>query len=299
MRHLLFACAVTLGTALAPAQGTEWVTNGSFTGSLAPWVMGGGFSVNSGHEVGWDTTGMGASDSYGTQAGGQVTPAPYPPNWVEQSVLVLQGMTYEFRCDACGARPINPGVGNADTGTVWVEVDNVEIARHAFGAYNIGFTKRAQLCGRFTPITTGNVTLRIYTQRAYLANSNTPRINIDNVTLKDAYGPTFWVAGNRQIGSQVTHKVRGSANAVFATFAALGENAAGISFPGVGGLFYLDPPTTVTLSIGVLDPAGESDVTTTIPNDPLFVTYPLFYQAGASDAAGIALGYHFGIVATL
>ena len=297
MRHFLFAFAVTLGTSLAPAQGTEWVTNGTFDVTLAPWVMGGGYSVNSGHEVGWDTTGMGASDSYGTQAGGQVTPAPYPPNWVEQQITVIQGLTYEFRCDASGARPINPGVGNADTGTVWVEVDNVEIARHAFGSYVIGFTRRAQLCGRFTPTTTGLVTLRINTQRTFLANSNTPRINIDNVSVKDVVGPTFWVAGNRKIGTTVTHKVRGSAGAVFATFAALAATP-GVPLPGIGGLFHLDPATTVTVSIGVLDLNGESDAPMGIPNDNLFVIYPIFYQAGSWDAAGIALGYHFGIVAT-
>jgi hypothetical protein len=298
MRHVLFAFAVMLGTSLAPAQGTEWVTNGTFTGGLAPWVMGGGFSVNSGHEVGWDTTGMGPSDSYGTQAGGQVLPPPYPPNWIEQQILVVQGLTYEFRCDASGARPLAPTVANADTGTIWVEVDNVEVARHAFGSYVVPLTKRAQVCGRFTPTTSGMVTLRINTARTFLANGNTPRINIDNVSVKDVIGPTFWVAGNRKIGTAVTHKVRGSANAVFATFAALAENPAGIAFPGITGLFLLDPPTAVTVSIGVLDLNGESDTSVTIPLDNLFVVNPLWFQAGAWDALGIALGYHFGIVCT-
>lgn len=298
MRHLLFALSAAFTTSSVLAQGTEWVTNGTFDATLAPWTMGGGYSVNSGHEVGWDTTGMGASDSYGTQAGGQVTPAPYPANWIEQQILVIQGLTYEFRCDASGDRPGAPTVGNADTGTVWVEVDNVEVARHAFGSYSVGVGKRAQLCGRFTPTTTGNVTLRIYTQRTFLANTSTPRINIDNVSVKDTIGPTFWVAGNRRIGTNVTHAVRGAPNALFATFAALGQNPGGLSFPGVNGLFLLDPVSAVTLTIGVLDAAGESNASVGLPANTLFVTWPLYYQAGAWDAAGVTLGHHFGVVAT-
>lgn len=297
MRHLLPGLAAAFVSVLAPAQ-TEWVTNGSFTGSLSPWVMGGAYSVNPGWEAGVDVTGMGASDSFGCGAGGQVTPSPYPPNTIEQQILVVQGLTYEFRCDASGWRPLAPTVGNADMGTIWVEVDNVEVARHAFGNYVVQFTKRAQICGRFSPATTGMVTLRINFQRAYLANSNTPRVNIDNVSIRDVIGPTYWVAGNRKVGTTVTHKVRGTPNASFATFVAVAE-APGLPFPGIAGTFNLDLATTVMVQFGLLDGAGAADTPYTIPNDPLFLQYPLWYQAAALDAAGIAFGFHFGILATL
>jgi len=261
--------------------------------------MGGAFSVNPGWEAGVDVTGLGASDSFGVGAGGQVTPPPYAPNTIEQQIVVVQGLVYEFRCDASGWRPAAPTSANADMGTIWAEVDNVEVARHAFGNYAVAFTKRAQICGRFTPTTSGPVTLRINFQRAYLANSTTPRVNIDNVSVRDVWGPTYWVAGNRKIGTPVTHRVRGTASAVFATFVALGEVPGGLQFPGIGGYFNLDPVTTSTLQIGVLDAAGEANTPFTIPNDPLFLQYPLYYQAGAWDAVGIAFGYHFGILATL
>ncbi|MCA8964285.1 MAG: hypothetical protein H6838_10720 [Planctomycetes bacterium] len=301
-------CSLLLSTLLASslisghaaAQGAEWVTNGSFTGTLAPWTLGGAYSVNPGLESGWDTTGFGVSDCYGVNAGGQVTPAPYPPNWVEQQILVIQGLTYEFRCDASGSRPGAPTVGNADIGTVYVEVDNVEVARHAFGSYvasPTGTIKRAQLCGRFTPTTTGQVTLRIYTERRFLGGAANPRMNIDNVSVIDVSGPTYWVAGNRQIGGSVTHSVRGTPNALFGTVVALGENLTGIPFPGVTGLFLLDPLSAVTLQIGVLDAAGESDTPMTLPNNQLFTTIPLYHQAGMIDLAP-SLGLHFGIFAT-
>lgn len=297
MRHLLLGFAAALFTSLASAQ-TEWVTNGSFTGALAPWTLGGGYCVNPALDTTWDTTGMGVSDSFGVQAGGQVTPAPYPPNWIEQQVLVIQGLTYEFRCDASGARPAAPTVGNADTGTVWVEVDNVEIARHAFGNYVVAFTKRAQICGRFTPTTTGQVTLRIYFQRTYLTNPSTPRVNIDNVSIRDVVGTTHWVAGNRTMGTTVTEKVRGTPGALFATFVALGANPVGTTIPGIAGTFNLDPGTTVMLRLGMLDVNGENDVPYTIPNNPLFVQYALWYQPASMDSTTIAFGFHYGIVAT-
>ncbi len=113
-----------------PAQGTEWVTNGSFTGTLSPWVMGGGFSVNPGLQTGWDTTGLGASDSFGCSPGGQAAPGPYPPNTLEQSIIVVSSLTYEFRCDASA----NGGALSSavDLTTIYAQVNGVEVARFAF-----------------------------------------------------------------------------------------------------------------------------------------------------------------------
>lgn len=301
MHRFLIVAALVCGVSL-PAQGNEWVANGSFTGTLAPWVMGGAYSVNPGLDAAFDTTGMGVSESFGCSAGGQVTPAPYPPNTIEQSIMVIQGLTYEFRADAAGSRQNAPTVGNADIGTIWAEVDNVEVARFAFGSYTVsslpgGEIKRAQIVGRFTPTTTGLVTLRISFERRYLANTSTPRVNIDNVSVRDVVGPTYWIAGNRKIGTTVSHEVRGAVNALYGTFVALGENPVGAQFPGVNGLFYLDFATTVTMVLGLTDANGAATFSSAIPNDPIFLSMPLYYQAGTWGTQ-LELGYHFGVVCT-
>jgi hypothetical protein len=294
--HLLALVFAACSTTLA-AQGVEWTTNGSFTGTLAPWVMGGAYSVNPGLEIGWDTTGMGASDSFGVNAGGQVTPPPYAPNWIEQPILVVQGLTYEFRCDASGARPNAPTVNNADIGTITIEVDNVQIAQHAFANYTVGQIKRAQIGARFTPTTTGTVNLRIYFERRYLGGASNPRMNIDNVSVRDAVGPTFWVQGNRMLGANVTYEVRGTPGALFATMAALALSPAPIPIPGVAGSYMLDLVGSVGLVIGTLDAGGANSIAWTVPNVPLLLQYPIYYQAGMFDTAP-SIGYHFGIVAS-
>lgn len=286
--------ALTAGPLLA--QGTETVTNGSFTGSLSPWVQGGGFSVGAGWQSSWDTTGRGSSDAYGCNAGGQTTSGPFPPNWIEQSIFVVQGLTYEFRSDVSGDRPGNPGSANADIGTVFVEIDSVPVARHDFGAYTPGEIKRAQLAGTFVPTTTGNVLLRIYTERPFVASATSPTIHVDNVSVRDTPGPTFWVSGNRQLGNTTLSSVRGTANALYGTFAALGS-ATGTIFPGVAGLYTLDPMTTVTVRIGLLDPVGRSDLPAAIPSNPLLLSVPIHYQAGMI-AATPSLGLGFVIVAS-
>lgn len=301
MRNLLAVAALLCGISV-PAQGNEWVANGSFTGTLAPWTMGGAYSVNPGLDSAFDTTGMGVSDSFGCSAGGQVTPAPYPPNTIEQTILVIQGLTYEFRADAAGSRQLAPTVNNADIGTIWAEVDNVEVARFAFGSYTNnglpgGEIKRAQIVGRFTPATTGQVTLRISFERRYLANTTTPRLNIDNVSVRDVVGPTYWIAGNRKIGTSVSHELRGAPNALFGTFVALAENPVGAQFPGVNGLFYLDFTTTVTMALGLTDANGAATYPVAIPNDPIFLSMPLYYQAGTWGTQ-LDFGFHFGVVCT-
>lgn len=297
MRNLLSASTLLALSLSLAAQNQEWVTNGGFDGTLTPWVLGGAYSVNPGLEIGWNTTGMGASDSFGVNAGGQTTPSPYPPNTLEQDILVIQGLTYEFRCDASGARPAAPTVGNADIGTIWVEVDNVEVARFAFGSYVVGQTKRAQIVGRFSPQTTGFVPLRIFFQRQFLGGAANPRMNIDNVSVKDVVGPTYWIQGNRPLGVTQSHQIRGEANALFATFTALGEFPTGAAFPGIGGLWFLDLGTTTTLAFGTTDNNGAGAASLAIPNNPLFLSTPLYYQAG-TWASQLNFGYQFGVVCT-
>lgn len=299
MRFLLPILCIVLGTSTTtlPGQGSEWVTNGSFTGTLSPWVMGGAYSVNPGLETGWNTTGMGPSDSFGVNAGGQVTPAPYPPNTLEQQILVIQGLTYEFRCDASGARPSSPTVANADIGTIWVEVDSVEVARHAFGNYTPQEIKRVQICGRFQPQTTGLVTLKIYFQRQYLGGAANPRMNIDNVSVRDTTGPTHWIAGNRRLGTTVQQQIRTAAFTPYALFIAAGENPAGTPFPGILGSCYLDLSSTATLAIGAADGNGSASLPLSYPNDPRFLSTPLWFQA-VDWTTQLSFGWQCGVVAT-
>jgi hypothetical protein len=296
MPNLRSLLVLALLSTAAAAQ-TEWVANGDFTGTVAPWVLGGAYSVNPGHEVGWDTTGMGASDSFGVNAGGQVTPSPYPPNWIEQQVVLVQGLTYEFRADASGARPGGINTANADIGTIRVEVDSVEIARLAFGSYTPTEIKRAQITGRFTATTTGTSTLRINFERRFLAGAANPRMNLDNVSLKDVYGPTYGIEGNRRIGTTLTHRVLGNPTDFYAAFVAAFDNPGGISFPGVNGTYWLELATTVTLNFGSLDGTGLGSFTVAIANDPVFLSFPLSYQA-VGIGSTIDFGQPFRVVCT-
>lgn len=297
IRSLLLVCSLASLSLPASAQGIEWVTNGDFTGTLTPWVMGGAYSANPGLDTTWDTTGLGVSDSFGCHAGGQVTPPPYPPNTLEQQILVISGLTYEFRCDASGARPTNPTVANADIGTIWVEVNGVEVARFAFGSYTPQEVKRAQVVGRFTANTSGLVPLTIYFQRAYLGGVANPRMNIDNVSVKDVIGPTYSIRQNRKLGTTLNFDVRGDANAFYATFISAGQGP-GIPIAGVLGLFQLDLLQSELLQLGMLDGQGFATNTLFIPNRPFLLTNPFFFQAGSDNGVVLALGHHFGCVFT-
>jgi hypothetical protein len=253
------------------------VTNGDFTGTLTPWVMGGGYSVNPGLESGIDVTGMGVSDSFGVNAGGQVTPPPYAPNTLEQPVTLDHGGEYEFRMDAIGYR--NSATGNADIGTIWVQLNGVEIARFAFGSYTSPEKKRAQLCSRFTVATNGTYLLTIFFQRAFLGGAANPRMNIDNVSIEHDTTPTFCMLGNRKLTGSVSIRVDGTPNAPYAVFLAPTILAGGVALPGFGGLLHLDPATLVLFLSGQLDGAGVGATPFVIPPITQLLTAPLHYQA--------------------
>jgi hypothetical protein len=278
----------------AAAQGNEWVTNGSFTGTLTPWVMGGGYSVNPGLDNAWNTTGMGVSDSFGCNPGGQVTPAPYPANTIEQTVIMVSALTYEFRCDASTTQTANPTT-TVDVVTVWATVDNVEVARFQFGAG--GPIKRTQICGRFTPVNSGPVVLRVHFQRNLLATPTSARVNVDNVSIRDVVGPTFWINSNRRINTTVVCAVRGDAGAAFATFIAAGEQNPGVPIPGIGGLLLLDG-TAQMMVLGTLSNSGAGNHNLAVPNLPFLLTTPFWFQAGTALGSSVSLGYHFCVVFT-
>lgn len=297
MRTLLLTLLLSSSLCTLPAQGTEWVTNGTFTGTLAPWTPGGGFCVNPGLQSGWDTTGLGASDSFGVCAGGAFYAPPHAPNTIEQQVVMVQGLVYEFRADLSGARPGAPSVGNAHIGRVWVEVDGIEIARVDLLDYAPVETKRAQVVGRHVGHTTGLVTLRIFFQRDYVADAASPRMNLDNVSFQDVVGPTYWLDGNRKIGTTVAQRVLGEPSSLFATFVAFGEYVPGIPIAGIGGLLEIDLATAVNLGAGLTDATGEGSIPFAVPVNTAFVTTPLYYQAIAVSP-GLVLSRHFGCVWT-
>jgi hypothetical protein len=275
---LLLASFTLLALPLAAQEPAHnKVTNGTFTGTLVPWVMGGGYSVNPGLESGIDVTGLGVSDSFGVNAGGQVTPPPYPPNTLEQNVTLDHGGEYEFRMDAIGYR--NSTTNNADIGTIWVEFNSVEIARFAFGSYTSPEQKRAQLCSRFTVASGGTYVLKIYFQRAFLGGAANPRMNIDNVRIDHDTTPTFCMLGNRRLGGNVTLRVDGYASAPYAVFLAPTRLAGGVAIPGFGGLLHLDPTTVVLFVSGQLDGSGTASTPFGIPNIAALLTNPLHYQA--------------------
>ncbi len=297
MRILLPALLLSAFGSALTAQ-NEWVTNGTFTGTLAPWTLGsGGHAVNAGLETTWDTTGTGVSDSFGIQTGGQTPPGPYPPKTIEQPIVLVQGLTYEFRADASGHRQAAPTVANGHIGRIWVEVDGIEVARFDFGDYTPVEIKRAQVVGRFVGHTTGTVVLRIFFQRDYIGDAGSPRMNLDNVSLLDVGGPTYWLDGNRKLGTTVQQTVASDPVSLFATFVALGEIPAGIPVPGLIGLVKIDPLSAITLGAALTDATGVGTIPFVLPNDPALLTTPLYYQAVGVGSA-LLLSQHFGVVCT-
>ncbi len=295
LRSLASLLALSLSL-VAQGPTHNLVTNGDFTGTLTPWVMGGAYSVNPGLESGINVTGSSVSDSFGVNAGGQVTPPPYAPNTLEQTVSLTAGVTYEFRMDAIGYR--NSTTGNADIGTIWVELEAVEIARFAFGSYVSPEQKRAQLCGRHTALATGTATIKIYFQRAFLGGAANPRMNIDNVSLEDTDGPTFCMVGNRRLGATVSLRVDGAPNAAYALFLAAGDIPAGLPIPGFGGLLHLDLATLTLFVSGQLDGSGNATTPFTIPNINRLRTVPLYYQP-LSIGGTAEIGLYTCLVMTL
>lgn len=272
----------------------ELVTNGSFTGTLAPWTMGGGYSCTPGLDTTYATDGITVSDAFGAGPGGQVTPAPYPPNTIEQTINVVFGTTYELRADVSSSRATSSGT-NADAGRIWAQVNGVEVARITFGSIVINETKRAHLCGRFVAATTGPVQLVVFMERSFLCNAGTPRVNLDNVSVQDVTGPTYCISGNRKIGTTVSFAVSGEPNAVYATFIA-GGMTGGLPIPGFNGLFTLDLGTTTLFLVGALDGAGLGSVPVPIPNNTSLKNSPLFHQAvtvGTSNQIGLGFGCVF------
>ena len=93
------------------------------------------------------------------------------------------------------------------------------------------------------------------------------------------------------------HQVQTAPNALFGLFIAVAENPAGTPFPGIATPWYLDLGTTTTLGFGTADANGAGSVNIAVPNDPAFLSTPLWYEPAALTAQ-IEFGYQFGVVCT-
>ncbi len=293
-KTLLLSLAFVLPVA---AQGDHnLVTNGDFTGTLVPWVLGGGYSCTPGLDTTYATNGITVSDAFGCGPGGQVTPAPYPANTLEQTITLVAGTTYELRADVSSSRATSSGT-NADAGRIYAQVNGVEVARITYGSIIINETKRAHLCGRWVAAASGPVQLVIFTERSFLCNAGTPRVNIDNVSVEDVTGPTYCIVGNRKIGTTVSFAVSGQAGAAYATFIAAGQITGGIPIPGFNGLWWLDFASVTSFLSGALDGAGNATTPVPIPNNTALKTVPLYHQA-ISVGTTAELGLCFCVVFT-
>jgi hypothetical protein len=289
MRTLpLVLLASALATPTLAAQ-QNFVSNGDFANGTAGWTEG-GYSCLPGIET-FDTTGLGASQCYASNPGGQVTPPPYAPNWIEQPVIIVPGVAYEFTAEIAVDRV--PILGNADAGTVYVEVGGVEITRTTLGAFTAGLMQRARVCGRFTMTTGGpQVPLRINFHRTFLCNNDTPRTRIDDISLRFAFGPTFCLMGNRKLGQTRTVDVLGATSEPVVFFFSNNRLMNGIQVPGVNGLWFLDPTRMFFFFTGTTSATGRFSFPLPLPNDASLLTAVLYVQGlQVSLAAQITLGF--------
>lgn len=288
MRNVPLLLSTTILCTALSAQ--NWVSNGDFANGLTGWTET-GYSAAPGVET-FDVTGLGATTCYGAGHGGQVTPAPYPPNSIKQNITVIPGVPLEFSMDICVNRTTSGN--NADAGTFWVEVGGIEIARVAFGTYNSLEFARATLTSQFVHPTGGQLDLEIFMARTFLGTTGTPRARVTNISVQIATGPTFTFSGTRKLGTTRTIGIQGEANQLAGMFIALGRQP-GLTIPGISGSFVLDPVTNALFFWSVLNGSGTHTQPFSIPADPNLLSLVAWVQ-GVQLAGGTTptLGYeHF------
>jgi hypothetical protein len=282
-----------------PGAAQNWVTNGDFAAGLTGWTQT-GFSYNPSAET-WDTTGMGQSPCFACSPGGQAAPSPYPPNTLDQTVITVQGLTYELSADLACTVVLSSSVVNIGP-AVTAEVGGAQVAKVSFGLVNAAPLPkewRARLCGRFTASASGAQLLSIkFANQATLANANSARIRIDNVSLQIVFGPTCNLDGVRRINKAQSLLVDGVPGAPYSVFIAPLALPTGITIPGVAGLWYLDPATTVVLLSGTLDAGGKATTSLPIPNVPYLTIAPTWLQPAQISGGQAQIGFHHGVVFT-
>lgn len=296
LRHF----ALVSGFLCVPLLAQNLVTNGDFeTGTLAPWVAG-GVAFNPQLEA-FDIANRGSSWTYGCGPGGNGGTPPYAPNWIQQNVTLTSGVTYEFSCDLASG---GAGASDFHAGTCSFDVNGVEIGRLDFLNYVYPLIERGRLAWRFTSTVGGSVPLRVNFQRPfYVFNAGTPRMHVDNVSLRAAIGPTFTMPANRQMGpAQLPFNIMGApggAGAPFALFASPVELQPGLSIPGVSGLLNLNPSFMVHLFDGNYDNNSYFSTSFQIPIVPALTTSPVWFQAVDLVGGKIRIGFHHGLTFVL
>ncbi|MHC4076900.1 MAG: hypothetical protein ACYST0_00515, partial [Planctomycetota bacterium] len=210
MRTSLSLPALSLAFLAMPLGAQNLVTNGDFEGGTTTTGAPKGWTLT-GYTVApmvskFDTTGGGATNSYNHHPGGKTFPNT-GVNAIEQELLVIQSVVYEFRADIAS---VATG-GNADGGTVEVFVDGVSMVKHAFGNIGGNSTERTRLCARLVPKASGKKKLRITFHRRFVTHTGTPTVHIDNIFLALAQGLTVCFPGERKAGSSVQISARGNA----------------------------------------------------------------------------------------
>ncbi|MCB9888659.1 MAG: hypothetical protein H6836_03710 [Planctomycetes bacterium] len=289
MNRLHLTSFFVLLTGALPAQ--NLVTNGDFnSGNSNGWTFA-GYTLGAAVDM-FDTNGIGSSNCFNCRPGGQVTPPPYAPNSMAQNVLVIQGIEHLFTCDLANSRLVN--LSNADGGTVEVYVDNVLVARHAFGNYVSGSTNRNRLCARFTPTATGQKELKITFHRNYLTSTGTnptPTVYIDNISLIASPNlPVLCPRGERKVGTTMNLEVSGTANAQFALFVSPAALSSGFQIPGFGGLWWLGNPLLQVVNGLPLDAGGLNTLNLPVPNVPGLAGLPLYWQAIQASGSTVTVG---------
>ncbi|MHC4918771.1 MAG: hypothetical protein ACYTKC_04165 [Planctomycetota bacterium] len=259
--------ALVLSLAAGALGAQNLVTNGDFeagtttTGAPKGWTLSGYACTQNVNMA--DVTGGGASNCFNCRPGGKTTPKPYPPNIMEQDVLLIPGVVHEFRADIMAARP-NSTVGNADAGTFEVFVDGVSIAKKAFGGISPPAIHRTRLCARIVPKSVGKKKLRITFHRNYTCNTNTPVSYIDNIFLGRTAGLTICFPGERKAARSVQMSAQGNAGYKFAIFIGVKKSVVPLPIPGWTGQWELATPH-FPLVIGNLDTSGRWSLNVPLP----------------------------------
>jgi hypothetical protein len=154
------------------------ILNGDFSSGVTNWTV---LQEPSGTVVGGsiasiDIDGpglLGVSDAYYCQ------PGIGDQRSLQQSIFLLQGMSYNFKADLA----MEPNSNNADGGTVQVFVGPTLITSFSFGTTTYGVNEYANLSATYVPALSGVQTLAINFARGYYAGGGTPLDFIDNVQL--------------------------------------------------------------------------------------------------------------------
>ena len=280
MKAQLIACLL-LGTGLS-AQ--NLITNGDFSAGLTGWSQG-GTSCTPAIET-FNVTGLGASQCYG------VSPSSSLPQYLEQAVQLAPSTVYEFSADVSTILS-RVGYYDVDAGSLSVEVNARQVGSFVFsGTITAPRTWRGRATIRFSTTSSGSVLVRIYLRRGYLCNTFSPRMNIDNISLRAPTGPTFAITDARRVPNSMPMTLSGTSNALAAVCIAGKELQPGLHIPGFSGLLHLDPISLSPLFGTQLDANGRCSIAILIPTVTILLTQPLYFQPVEVPSGAPALGFH-------